>query len=63
MTYSSGRLTFVAGFAVLVVLGVVIDLIRRRKLHERYALLWIVTGLAVATGLGIFYAEWVAGVG
>ena len=24
---------------------------------------WIVTGLAVATGLGIFYAEWVAGVG
>ena len=24
---------------------------------------WIITGLAVATGLGIFYAEWVAGVG
>jgi phospho-N-acetylmuramoyl-pentapeptide-transferase len=24
---------------------------------------WIVTGLAVATGLGIFYAEWVAGIG
>ena len=47
MTYSSGRLTFVAGFAVLVVLGVVIDLIRRRKLHERYALLWIVTGLVM----------------
>ena len=24
---------------------------------------WIVTGLAVAIGLGIFYAEWVAGIG
>ena len=24
---------------------------------------WIITGLCVATGLGIFYAEWVAGIG
>ena len=24
---------------------------------------WIITGLAVAIGLGIFYAEWVAGIG
>ena len=24
---------------------------------------WIITGLAVAAGLGIFYAEWVAGIG
>ncbi len=24
---------------------------------------WIVTGLSVATGIGIFYAEWVAGIG
>jgi phospho-N-acetylmuramoyl-pentapeptide-transferase len=23
---------------------------------------WIITGLCVATGLGVFYAEWVAGV-
>jgi phospho-N-acetylmuramoyl-pentapeptide-transferase len=22
---------------------------------------WIITGLSVATGLGVFYAEWVAG--
>jgi phospho-N-acetylmuramoyl-pentapeptide-transferase len=22
---------------------------------------WIITGLAVAGGLGVFYAEWVAG--
>jgi hypothetical protein len=59
MTYSSGRLTFVAGFAVLVVLGVVIELIRRRKLQERYALLWIVTGLVMlvlAVWRGALYA-------
>ena len=24
---------------------------------------WIITGLCVAAGLGIFYAEWVAGIG
>ena len=24
---------------------------------------WIITGLCVATGVGIFYAEWVAGIG
>jgi phospho-N-acetylmuramoyl-pentapeptide-transferase len=24
---------------------------------------WIITGLSVAAGLGIFYAEWVAGAG
>jgi phospho-N-acetylmuramoyl-pentapeptide-transferase len=23
---------------------------------------WIIAGLCVATGLGVFYAEWVAGV-
>ena len=59
MTYSSGRLTFVAGFAVLVVLGVVVELIRRRRLHERYALLWIVTGLVMlvlAVWRGALYA-------
>ena len=59
MTYSSGRLTFVAGFAVLIVLGVVIELIRRRRLHERYALLWIVTGLVMlvlAVWRGALYA-------
>jgi hypothetical protein len=44
MNYSEGRLTLVAGLAVLVVVGVVIELIRRRKLQERYALLWIATG-------------------
>jgi hypothetical protein len=59
MTYSSGRLTLVAGFAVLVVLGVVIELIRQRRLQERYALLWIVTGvvmLVLAVWRGALYA-------
>jgi hypothetical protein len=59
MTYSSGRLSLVAGLAVLVVLGVVIELIRQRKLQERYALLWIVTGavmLLLAVWRGALYA-------
>jgi hypothetical protein len=59
MTYSSGRLTLVAALAVLVVVGVVIELIRRRKLQERYALLWIVTGavmFVLAVWRGALYA-------
>ncbi len=58
MTYSSGRLSLVAGLAVLIVLGVVIELIRRRKLQERYALLWIATGvvmLVLAVWRGALY--------
>jgi hypothetical protein len=39
-----GRLTFVAALAVVLVLGVIMELIRRHRLQERYALLWIVTG-------------------
>ena len=38
------RLTLVAALAVLLVLGAIIELIRRHRLQERYALLWIVTG-------------------
>lgn len=59
MTYSSGRLTLVAAAAVLVVVGVVIELIRRHKLQERYALLWIVTGavmFVLAVWRGALYA-------
>ena len=59
MAYSSGRLTFVAAFAVVVVVGVVIELIRRRQLQERYALLWIVTGavmFVLAVWRGALYA-------
>jgi hypothetical protein len=39
-----GRLTFVAALTVVLVLGVIVELIRRHRLQERYALLWIVTG-------------------
>jgi hypothetical protein len=39
-----GRLTFVAAVAVAFVLGVIVELIRRHRLQERYALLWIATG-------------------
>ena len=48
-----GRLTFVAAVAVVVVLAVIIELIRRHRLQERYALLWIVTG-----GVMLFFALW-----
>jgi hypothetical protein len=39
-----GRLTFVAAVAVVLILAVIIELIRRHRLQERYALLWIATG-------------------
>ena len=48
-----GRLTFVAAVAVVVVLAVIIELIRRHRLQERYALLWIVTG-----GVMLVFALW-----
>jgi hypothetical protein len=48
-----GRLTFVAALAVVLVLGVIVELIRRHRLQERYALLWIVTG-----GVMLFLAIW-----
>ena len=42
-----GRLTLVAALAVVVILGSIIELIRRHRLQERYALLWIATGLVM----------------
>ncbi len=48
-----GRLTFVAAVAVVLVLAVIIELIRRHRLQERYALLWIVTG-----GVMLFFSLW-----
>lgn len=38
------RLTFVAALAVVAVLAIIVELIRRHRLQERYALLWIATG-------------------
>jgi hypothetical protein len=48
-----GRLTFVAAVAVVLVLVVIVELIRRHRLQERYALLWILTG-----GVMLFFALW-----
>lgn len=41
------RVSLVAAVAALVLLLVVFELIRRRRLQERYALLWILTGLII----------------
>jgi hypothetical protein len=41
------KISIVAGAAALVLLIVIFELIRRRRLQERYALLWIVTGTVI----------------
>jgi hypothetical protein len=43
----SDRVTLVALVGALVVLFVVLELVRRRKLQERYSMLWIATALAL----------------
>jgi hypothetical protein len=45
-----------AALASVVLLGVVIELIRTRKLRERYALLWLGTA-----GVILFFAAWRTG--
>jgi hypothetical protein len=45
-----------AALASVVLLGVVIELIRSRKLRERYALLWLATA-----GVILFFAAWRSG--
>jgi hypothetical protein len=40
-------ITLVAAIASLVLLGVVFELIRSRRLRERYALVWLVTALVL----------------
>jgi hypothetical protein len=45
-----------AALASVVLLGVVIELIRSRKLRERYALLWLATA-----GVILFFALWRSG--
>lgn len=47
------RVSVVAGIASLVLLLVVLELIRSRRLQERYALLWLVTG-----GVMLVLAVW-----
>jgi hypothetical protein len=41
------RVSIVASLGALVLLLVIFELIRRRRLTERYALLWIVTGVVI----------------
>ena len=54
------RISIVAALAALILLIVVFELMRRRRLQERYALLWLLTGLIVFVlavwrdGLGTF---------
>ena len=39
--------SIVGAIASVVLLGVIVELIRSRRLRERYALLWLVTGLVL----------------
>jgi len=41
------RISLVAAVAALLLLFVVFELIRSRRLQERYALLWLVTGVVI----------------
>jgi hypothetical protein len=41
------RISIVAALAALFLLAVVFELMRRRRLQERYALLWLLTGVIV----------------
>jgi hypothetical protein len=41
------RVSIVAAIAALVLLVVIFELIRSRRLQERYALLWLLTGLVI----------------
>ena len=45
-----------AALASVVLLGIVLELIRSRKLRERYALLWLATAGAI-----LFFAAWRSG--
>ena len=39
--------SIVGSLASLALLGIIIELIRRRRLRERYALLWLLTGVVL----------------
>lgn len=43
------RVSIIGSMAAVILLGVIFELIRRRHLRERYALVWVVTGLALLT--------------
>src|SRR5438046_9784754 len=41
------RVSIVAAIAAVILLLVILELIRRRRLQERYALLWLLTGIVI----------------
>jgi hypothetical protein len=41
------RVSILGAIAAIVLLAIVFELIRRRRLRERYALLWLLTGLVM----------------
>lgn len=41
------KVTIIASIAAVIMLGVVFELIRQKRLHERYALIWILTGIVL----------------
>ena len=47
------RIQLVSVIAAIIVLGVILELVRRRRLMERYALLWLGSGL-VLLGLAVW---------
>jgi hypothetical protein len=57
------HLTILTGCTALVLVGFIFELVRRRRLREKYAVLWIVVGVGVLA-LGLFprAINWVAGV-
>jgi hypothetical protein len=50
------RVSFFAALASVALLAIVIELIRTRRLRERYALLWLATA-----GVMLFFAAWRTG--
>jgi hypothetical protein len=46
-------LTFLTGLVGLALLAVIVELLRRRQLREKYAVLWLAVGLLVVP-LGLF---------
>ena len=43
------RVSIIGSIAAVIMLGLIFELIRRRHLRERYALVWVLTGLALLT--------------
>ena len=41
------RISIVASIAAVLFLAVILELVRRRRLQERYALLWLLTGIVI----------------